>query len=148
AYRERSHSFTVSGLGVQRSFTLVGRGEPVRLRGAAVSTDYLEALGIRALMGRLFGPAEDRPAGLAVLLLSHDFWQRTFAGDPRIIGQSLNLDDRAYTVIGILPSEFNMPFAAAVWVLLQLAADGMPLVERARPRYEFVARLRDGVAIE
>src|SRR5207248_3753511 len=53
-----------------------------------------------------------------------------------------------YTVIGILPSEFNMPFAAEVWVPLQLAADGMPLVERERPRYEFVARLRDGVAVK
>jgi putative ABC transport system permease protein len=147
AYRQQAHSFTSSGLGNQRSFNLVTRGEPQQLRGAAIMADYLSTLGVKTIAGRLFQSEEDRPGGPAVVLLSHDLWQRLFGGDPRAIGQSLVLEDRSYTVIGILPPGFNMPFAADIWVPLQLQAEGVPLEQSSRNNYEMVARLRDGVTL-
>src|SRR5207249_660614 len=120
AYRSRSHSFTSTGLAAQRFFNLVVRGEPERLQAAAVMTDYLTTLGIKPVAGRVFGPEEDRPGGPAVAAISYDLWQRLFGGDPSIIGRSLNFEDGAYTVVGVFPREFNMPFAADIWVPLQI----------------------------
>jgi len=90
AYRERSHSFTSIGLGAQRSFNFVVRGEPEQLRGAAVMADYLNTLGIKPVAGRSFRPEEDRPGGPTVAAISYDLWQRLFGGDPAIIGRQLN----------------------------------------------------------
>ena len=148
AFRQQAHSFTVSGLGSQRFFNLVTRGEPERLQGAAVMADYLNTLGVKATRGRLFRPDEDRPGGPAVALVSYDLWQRLFGGDPGVIGQSINFEDGSYSVIGILPPGFNMPFAADVWVPLQLDIDGVPLEQSSQTSYEMIARLRSNVTIE
>ena len=127
AYRERSQSFTTSGLGNQRFFNLVVRGEPERLRGAAVMAEYLSTLGVKTVLGRVFRPEEDRPSGPAVATISYDLWQRLFGGDHGIIGQQLNFEDGSYTIIGILPPGFNMPFAADIWVPLQVDIQTLPL---------------------
>ncbi len=148
AYREQNHSFAVSGLGCQRFFRLMTNGDPQRLQGAAIMADYLNTLGVKAIRGRLFQPEEDRPGGPAIALVSYDLWQRFFGGDPGVIGRSVNLEERNYTVIGILPPGFNMPFAADVWVPLQLNIDTVPLEQSSRNNYEMVARLRPGVTLE
>jgi putative ABC transport system permease protein len=147
AYRERSQSFTTSGLGNQRFFNLVVRGEPERLRGAAVMAEYLSTLGVKTVLGRVFRPEEDRPSGPAVATISYDLWQRLFGGDHGIIGQQLNFEDGSYTIIGILPPGFNMPFAADIWVPLQVDIQTLPLEQRAQRNYDMIARLRPGVKL-
>src|SRR6266496_1418835 len=147
AYHEQSRSFTVSGIAAPRSFNFAAGGEPERLPGAAVTVDYLTTLGVKLFAGRSFLEEEDRPGGPTVALISYELWQRRFGGDPKLVRQSLTLDDRSYTVIGIFPPGFNMPFAADVWVPLQSNIKAAPLDQRAQPAYDMVARLKPGVSL-
>jgi putative ABC transport system permease protein len=147
AYRDRSHSFSSSGIGTQRLFNLVQSGEPRQLRGAAVTADYLVTLGVKPVAGRLFPPEEDRPDAAPVAVISYELWQRLFGADQTIIGRTVQFEDGAYTIVAILPAGFNMPFAADVWVPLQLNIDTVPLEQRIQRGYDFVARLRPGVSL-
>jgi putative ABC transport system permease protein len=148
AYREQSHSFTVSGIATPRSFNFAGGGEPERLPGAAVTVDYLTTLGVKLFAGRTFLKEEDRPGGPTVALISYDLWQRRFGGDPKLIGRSLTLDDGSYTIIGVFPPGFNMPFAADIWVPFQSDINSAALDQRAQPAYDMVARLKAGVTLQ
>jgi putative ABC transport system permease protein len=148
AYREQSRSFTNSGVGIQRFFHLIGRNEPERLRGAAVMTDYLNTLGIKPVVGRSFTHEEDQPGGPAVALVGYGLWQRRFGGDSGIVGQSLNLDGQHYTVLGVMPPGFDMPYAAELWVPMQINIQSLPLEQRVINNNEMVARLKPGVSLE
>jgi putative ABC transport system permease protein len=148
AYRDRNHSFASSGMAVQRSFNLIGRGEPERVRGATVMKDYVGTLGVRPVIGRAFSSEEDRPGGPPVALISYGFWQKHFAADNAAVGQSINLDGRSYSILGVMPPGFDLPGAAEIWIPLQVNIDGLPLTERAAPRGQVVARLKPGVTVE
>jgi hypothetical protein len=94
AYRDRNHSFAISGMAVQRSFNLIGHGEPQRVRGATVMADYLKTLGVQPVIGRAFSPEDDHLGGPQAALVSYGLWQKHFAGNTAAIGQPINLDGR------------------------------------------------------
>jgi putative ABC transport system permease protein len=148
AYRDRSHAFANCGLASERSFNLIQRGVPERIQGAAILPEYLTTLGVRPVIGRSFTPEEDRPGGPAVALLGYGLWKRRFAGDPQVVGQSLDLEGRNTTVIGILPPTFDLPEAAEMWIPLQTNLAGLPLAERAKHSYYMVARLKPGASLQ
>lgn len=148
AYQQRNHSFVSIGAARQHSFNLIGRGEPERLRGAAIMADYLTTLGVKPVLGRSFSAEEDRPGGAAVALISHSFWQNHFGGNTSVVGEGLNLEGRSYTIIGVMPPGFDLPAAADIWVPLQIRIDTLPFTDRAVPTYEIVARLRPGISLE
>jgi len=148
AYRDRSHSFASSGTATQRSFNLIGQGEPERVRGATVMANYLTTLGVKPVLGRSFSPEEDRAGGPAVALISHAFWQKHFAGRTDVLGQSLNLDGRTYSILGVMPPGFDLPGVAEVWTPLQVTIDNLPLSERAATNNQIIARLRPGVSLK
>jgi putative ABC transport system permease protein len=147
AFRGRSRSFISSGVGSQRFFNLVLGGEPQRLRGAAVTPEYLRTLGVKTVVGRLFAPEDDRPGGSLVAVISYESWQRLFGADPGIIRRSLKCDEGTYTVVGVLAPGFNIPFAADIWVPLQLNIEAVPIEQRARNNYDLIARLKPGVSL-
>jgi putative ABC transport system permease protein len=132
----------------QRSFNLIGRGEPERLRGATIMADYLTTLGIKPILGRAFSREEDEPGGAPVALISHAVWQKHFAGSSEVIGRSVNLDGRSYNIIGVMPAGFDLPGATDVWVPLQVKIDSLPLMQRAMPAYDIVARLKPGIELQ
>src|SRR5438876_3305781 len=148
AYRQRNHSFESMGAAMQRSFNLIGRGEPERIRGALIMVDYLTTLGVKPLFGRGLTLDEDQPGGPAVALIGYGFWQKHFGGDTRVIGETLNLEGRSYTVVGVMPPGFDLPEAAEIWLPLQTKIDSLPLTDRAVPGYEVVAKLRPGVSLK
>lgn len=147
-YQQRNHSFESMGLAQQRSFNLIGHREPERIRGASMTESYLATLGVKPIIGRSFSPDEDRPGGVPVALISYSFWQKHFGGSTSAIGEALNLEGRAYAIIGVMPPGFDLPAAADIWVPLQIDIDTMPFTERAVPNYEIVARLRPGIRLE
>jgi len=89
------------------SYTLTGHGDPERVAGVAVAPDFFDVLGVRPQHGRTFRAGEGVQNGPRVVLLSHGFWQRRFAGDPGIVGQSLSINDQPVTVIGVMGSDFD-----------------------------------------
>ncbi|MEM8964473.1 MAG: ABC transporter permease, partial [Acidobacteriota bacterium] len=85
------------------SFTLLGREEPMRVRTGVVSASYFPLLGVKPVLGRDFRPTDEHHGAEAVLMLSHGFWQRSFGGDPDIVGQVFEMNDKPHTVVGVLP---------------------------------------------
>src|SRR5262249_38871068 len=147
AYRDRAHCFASTGVGTVRSFNLIGRGEPERIRGASVTANYLSTLGTTPVLGRAFSSAEDRPGGPSVALISYGLWQKHFGSNTDVISQSLNLDGRIYNIVGVMPAGFDLPGTADVWIPLQTDIDTLPLTERAATNNTIVARLRPGVSL-
>jgi hypothetical protein len=90
-------------------------GERRKVASAPVSHEFFSVLGVVPLLGRGFLPEEDRVNAAGTVVLGEDFWRREFAGDPAIVGRTVILDDRPYTVVGVMPRRFAFPFGADLW---------------------------------
>jgi putative ABC transport system permease protein len=146
-YQKEGRSLASSGVGTPRQFTLLSGDEPERLRGSAVTADFLTTLGVKPILGRVFTPEEDRPGGASVALVGHDLWRR-LGGERGILGQTLKLEGQSTTVVGVLPPGFDMPYSAEIWVPMQVDIAALPLSQRAATANEFVGRLKAGVSLE
>ena len=85
------------------SFTLLNRGEPDRVLTGVVSANFFDVLGVQPLHGRTFRDDDDDLGAEAVLVLSYPYWQQRFGGDPDIVGEVFEMNDRPHTVVGVLP---------------------------------------------
>jgi len=103
-------------------FILRGAGEPRFVIAAQATTNFFSTLGIQPLLGRDFAAGEDVRSGPNVAILSYGFWQRQFAGDPKIVGHSIQLDTNSVTVVGVLPRDFEFApgSSAEIWVPLHI----------------------------
>ncbi len=90
-------------------YTLLGRDLPERLLGARVTAGFFDLLGVQPSLGRIFRVEEDSSGRNQVVILNHDFWQMHFGGRREIIGQILTLNDKPFTVIGVMPAGFSYP---------------------------------------
>ncbi|HEY6399829.1 MAG TPA: ABC transporter permease [Blastocatellia bacterium] len=101
----RAQNRTLADLAEHHSmvFTLFGGAEPERIQAAVVSANFFELMGVTPLLGRTFAPSDESHGAEAVLILSHQYWQRSHKGDPNIVGRVFRMNDRPHTVIGVLP---------------------------------------------
>jgi len=104
-WRERSRSFDVMAAYRGDTFTLTGQAIPERLRGQMASADLFATLGVKPVVGRTFGADEDRRGGAPVVVLTSNFWKTRFGADPHVLGRGLTLNERLYTIIGVMPSD-------------------------------------------
>src|SRR5215470_12973636 len=109
-WREQNQSFERLIAIDQRSFDLTGAHQPERFHGYGVSAGFFDALGVKAALGRTFLPGEDAPGRDQVVVLKHSLWERRFGSDPNIVGRTLTLNSKKFTVIGVMPADFNFPF--------------------------------------
>jgi putative ABC transport system permease protein len=86
---------------------LSGGSEPMRVEGRRATRSLFTVLDARPVMGRVFTPAEDRPGGPSVTILSYGLWQRRFGGDRTIVGRDVLLNNQRYVVVGVMPREFQ-----------------------------------------
>ncbi len=116
-YRTQNSSFEqfAAMFTVPNFINLTGNGEPERLQGRVVSGNFFQALGVHAAIGRTFLPDNERPGNDQVVVLSHGFWQRRFAGDRSLIGKTLTLDGRQFEVLGVMPRGFQFPRDTEFW---------------------------------
>ena len=121
------------------NFSAGGRVEYVRQQ--RVSAGFFRVLGITPLIGREFSRNEDRSGGPAVTLLSYALWQRVFRGDSSVVGQTVTLRGEPYTIVGVLPANFQSTAPADLWTPLRPAPTG----EGAGWNYTTVVRLRPGI---
>src|SRR5215831_6836093 len=104
---QRNRSFTAVAAFTPEVFNLTGRGDPEQIPSARVSWRFFEVLGISPSKGRTFRAEEDKPGGDLVALISDGLWQRRFARDQAVIGRTMTLDSKDYTIIGVLPADFR-----------------------------------------
>jgi len=137
-----------------RAAELSGSGAPVRLDVTRVSWNLFDVLGVRPMLGRAFTAQEDRP-GVDVAVLSYGLWETRFGADQSIIGRTVALDRRPYTVVGVMPPAFSFPLRgrgfnatpAAAWVPMAFA-DTQLQVRGNEFFYSVVGRLKTGTSIE
>jgi putative ABC transport system permease protein len=154
AYRDGNHVFAeVGAFGGETSdmiWSHLGEGQTVRT--AMVSANFFSLLGVRPVLGRGFLPEEDRPATAApVVVLSHAMWQQRLGADPAIVGQTLTLNGRAFTVVGVAPAAFSgllVGFAPELWTPLAMHAAVSPALNPAERHQHWIlgiGRVRPGV---
>ena len=90
-------------------FTLLGLGEPRVVRAGVVGGTYFDVMGLRAVRGRLLGPADDGPRAAGAVVLTHRFWTGSLRSDPAVIGKTIRLGDRSATIVGILEPSVPYP---------------------------------------
>jgi putative ABC transport system permease protein len=130
--------------------TLTGQADPERLRGQRVSAGYFRALGVAPAMGRDFVPDDDVLDGPSVVILADAVWKRRFGSDPNLVGRQITLNDRPFTVIGVMPASFEnvLSPSSEAWMPLQYDAS-LPLEGREWGHHlRVVARLHPGVTLQ
>ena len=115
-YRQQLASFEGLVEFHQMSFDLLRRGEPDRVATGVVSPNFFDVLGIKPVVGRTFVATDDDEGAEAVLVLTHAYWQTKFGGDPNIVGQVFEMNDRPHTVVGVLPPVPQYPNEVDVYM--------------------------------
>jgi putative ABC transport system permease protein len=153
-FRTQNHVFEHLVTSRDTSLALSGVGTPVQLGGEMVTWDLFSALGIQPALGRGFLPSEEA-AGTHVVVLSHTLWQSQFGGDRGMVGRTIILDRKPYTVIGVAPAGFAFPVNEPnIQLWTTIAADreppgGTPVAEqRGAHMLTALGRLKRGVSIE
>jgi predicted permease len=145
-WKSQSNSFEQMAAYTYAGFSLSSGNDPVAVNGAAVSSEFFTVLRTNASQGRTILPEEDQPGNDHVVVLSQKLWQRAFAANPNLIGQSVTLNSRGYTVIGIMPAGFEAPPQAELWV--PLGWDDKDKQTRSIHDYLVMARLKPGVSLK
>jgi putative ABC transport system permease protein len=141
-WKERNQVFEQVAGARGESFSLTDRSEPERVSGLRVSVNILSLLGAKPAMGRDFLPEEEQPGHEAVALVGHTLWQQRYAGDPRLVGQTLTLDGKAYTVVGVLPPGLKHPGLTLASLPPSGADIWIPLIPAANEQNRSFANMR------
>ena len=128
-------------------FTMLGGEVPERLTGARVSAGFFNLLGIHPSLGRSFRGEEDAYGRNQVVILSHQLWQKRFGGRNDVIGQSLTLNDKSLTIVGVMPADFTYP-DPQIQLWTPMAFSPAERVVRDTNYLSVIGRLRDGVSLE
>src|SRR5207248_9963829 len=108
-WRDRARTFVAITAIEKRQQNLTSDGEPQQVTVGAVSQDFAATADVRPVIGRQFRADEIDPARQDVALLGHAIWASRYGGDPGIVGRAITLDDRRYTVVGVMPAGFLFP---------------------------------------
>lgn len=148
---ERSQSFASLGAYNFQSFIMAGerKGESVRVSGAQISPTIFGVVGVQPTLGRAFREEEAIPGNDFVAILSHGFWTQRFGADPEVIGSAVYLGKKPYTLVGVMPPDFEFPPGARdVEIWKPLAIDTGSLDVRGMRIYNVVGRLNSGVSVD
>lgn len=148
-YRADTGAFSSVAAYATGGLNLAGGSEPIRATVTYVTDSFFETLGRRAMIGRTPAAEEYTRGGPKVVVLSHAVWQRQFGGDSRVIGREVTLNERRYTVTGVMPPDFRFPAATDAWITLSIPMD--PSVFEAFRNFvpsKGIARLDPGATIE
>lgn len=141
-WRERNHVFENLAGRRESNFNLTIGEKAERVLGDQITYNYFDTLGINPIKGRFFFADEDKPGNAQVVILKESYWQERFAGDPNIIGKTLVIDNKIYTIIGIAPSDFRNNFSLYIPLALELDKE-----VRGLHSLQVIGRLKAGVSI-
>jgi putative ABC transport system permease protein len=147
----RVKSLTAFGDFSTIEFTMVGLGEPRVVRAGVVGGTYFDVMGLRAVQGRLLGPADDGPEAEGAAVLTHRFWTTEFQSDPSVVGKNIRLGDRSATIVGVL--EPSVPYPTATEIIANVVTsphhlDATMVDGRVHRMTELFGRLAPGSDLE
>jgi predicted permease len=107
-WRKDNHTFSSMAISRRFAFSLTGLGEAEQVSARFISSDFFSTVGVNPVLGRGFAPGEDEIGAAPVALISAGFWNRKFGSSSDVLGKSLILDGRNYTVVGVVPANFDL----------------------------------------
>jgi putative ABC transport system permease protein len=145
-WQKQSQSFETIAAYKSQGLILLNNGEAERLQGMRVTANFLSLLKVSVIRGRDFQPEEEKRGAQPVVILSHQFWQNRYGGNESALGQSLSLNGKAFTIIGVLPPSFEFPLVGKqMEMLTTIAGEGGNLDERGAGVLKAIGRLKPGV---
>jgi len=147
-WKAQNKTFTDIALfvGWGHDMNLSGAGRPEHVVGTPTEANFFSVLGANPLLGRTWAAGEDQPGQDQKVILSYGLWRRLFPGNPAVIGQTVELDSRKYTIVGVMPASFNFPTRAQLWI--PLATDSKSLGQRGEHWAQAIGRLKPNVGIQ
>lgn len=142
--RQRNQVFAEMAVIDQGRFNLGISATPEPVIGARVSQSLFSLIGAQAELGRVFQPDEDRPGGPPVVVLGHDLWTRSFGSSREAVGQTVHINGRAHTVVGVLAPRVQFPDEADLWIPL---AEDPARARRENRDLITLARLKPGIGV-
>jgi len=143
----RAQNTTFEQLAIYRwwSTNLTGSDSPERVQGFQVSANFLDVVGVKPIMGRVFSTEENEPGKDEVVLLTYSLWQRRFGADPNIVNKTITTNGVTRTVIGVMPPDFNYPKGAEIYAPFALT----PELSRSRGNHSYlgIGRLKPGITL-
>jgi len=149
----QSQNATLAGTSLfswDRSLNASGAGQPEAAAVINTQANFFSLLGVQPQIGRTFASGEDQPGKNHIAILSYSFWQRHFGGQTSAIGQTVELNNEAYTVIGVMPDWFNFPrsFVSStdIWAPLDMSPKGTGT--RGSHQWRAIARMKTGITAD
>lgn len=124
-YRQKTQSFEKLAAFLPVTHNANDMDNPERISGAATSANFFETLGVKPMMGRAFALEEEQAGHAPVAILSYGLWQRRYGSDPNIVGKSIPLDGKPFTIVGVMPAGFEFPEKAELWEVAPFYLKGM-----------------------
>jgi predicted permease len=156
AMRDGQKSFTGIAACSFAQMSLTGKGKPERVWGMVASANYFDVLGVRPMLGRGFLPVEDeKPGGAPVAVISYRLWQTHFGANPNLVGQTIEINQHPYTIVGVTPAVFQGSQTGVrtdIWVPVMMETQVHPLGDLLHDHHYFwllaFGRLKPGVVLE
>jgi len=156
AMRTGQQSFTSIAACSFAQMSLTGKGKPERVFGMLASANYFDVLGVRPILGRGFLTVEDeKPGGAPVAVISYRLWQTHFGANPNIVGQTIEINQHPYTIVGVTPPVFQgsqTGVRTEIWVPIMMEAQLNPLGDLLHDHHQFwllaFGRLKPGVVVQ
>jgi predicted permease len=142
-WQRQSRSFESLAVYSDSRMSLTGAGDAAQVSAELASPSFFSVLKTDAFLGRVFNQSEARAGGNSVAVLGYAFWKSHFGADPQVLGREIELDQHAYTVIGVMPKAMQYPSTADLY--LPFAPTDAELTDRSAHGFLVVGRLRKGV---
>jgi predicted permease len=144
--RAQNHSFAAfSGYSDFNSVNLESPSGPVALKSVQGSDDFYDVFGVKPILGRTYRPGEDEPGKNDVAVLSYEVWKSNFGGQNSVVGQTIRLDGKPYTCIGVMPADFSFPIGTRNAIYIPLHPNPQWIAQRGSHWLRSVGRLKPGV---
>jgi predicted permease len=151
-WQRDNHSFSAVAIARSYAFSLTRIGEAEQVTGEFTSSSFFSVLGVNAVRGRTFVPGEDEVHAAPIALISEGLWQRKFSSSPDILGRTITLDGKDYTIVGVTPSNFHLRIPgfrdADVFVPIGQWTNPLLLKRGAGLGIHGIGRMKPGVSLE
>jgi predicted permease len=151
-WQKENHTLSAMALTRSYSFDLTGSGEAERVSAQFVTSDFFPILDVKPVTGRLFDRGDDQRGAPPVVLIGGGFWKRKFGAAPDVVGKTLNLDGRGYTIVGVIPSNFELLLGSfrpsELYVPLVQWSNNLLFDRGSGLGLHGVARLKSGVSVD
>ena len=144
-FEKQTTSFEKTAAWTSTGFNLTGDGPPNLVDGGRVSWSFFDTLGEKPLLGRTFNASDDAPGAPHVAIISEGLWKSRYAQNPKIVGNTININDEVYTVIGVMPGKFLFPLMGICNIWTPLALTDAQRADRNSSWFDSFGRLKTGV---